>query len=501
MAKCLLALAAVCLTIAIFVPNGSGKCADSDDDDAKNAIKSAGGEVGYFDTESGQEENDEERIKEDSKQSKPRLARSVRIVNTNLSDIGLKELSTYLARINPQRLDLRFTKVTGIEPGVDLWQSLDLPNLVDLDLSSTPVSVRQLHELRHLGKLKYLRLNYNRLRFDDFGRFMDQASAANPRGRIHLYLSGVTMIDQIPAPPSETGVDYHEIDLPGDVWYQKLSALKAIQGGFLEGLDVSHTGITDLALERAALGKGFQQLTLLNLSGNKRVTDSALKILEQHGHSKNITSLDLSDTGVSNAGLAYLEDCTKLKTLRLASTTVTDRALMPLVSHNEDLTELDVSDTPTMVALEALSAIGKLVKVRKLNLAGTGVDDVGLKVIWGQQHVPLERWLVGAQGRDEKEQSLKAKFGFVPSTLNLAALEWLDVSKTKVTDRGLIDETGETGVRFFRLRTLYTSGTKITPGGLNRYVALRSLVGPINFEPANNDISDVIPPIIMNPKK
>ena len=292
-----------------------------------------------------------------------------------------------------------------------------------------------------------------------------------------------------------------EVDLAGDGWFQKLIALKAVQAGFLDGLDISQNGITDLAFKGRAVGPVFRQLALLSLAGNKKVTDSGLELLRQGGQSGNMISLDLSDTGLSNTGLEYLKEFATLKTLRLADTAITDLKLAPLLSRTEDLTELDLSGTPTVVTREVQSAIGLLLNVRTLNLAGTGIDDAGLKVIWDQQHIPLERWLTGRHGRDKKEQSLTAKFGFVPSTLNCAALESLDISRTKVTDKGLFDESGQTGVRFFRLRWLYTADTKITPGGLNHYVALRSQIGPINFDPINNDISDVIPPMIINPKK
>ena len=163
--------------------------------------------MGYFNREAAQAETDPERIDEDRKLKEPQLAKTVRFVNTALSDRSLKALSPYLTRINPQRLELRFTKVTGIEPGVDLWRSLDLPKLEDLDLSSTPTSLRQLGELKYLDRLQYLRLNYNRLRFDEIAQFIDHAYAAKPGGRMHLYLSHVTMIDRAPLHQSENGVE------------------------------------------------------------------------------------------------------------------------------------------------------------------------------------------------------------------------------------------------------------------------------------------------------
>jgi Leucine Rich repeat len=571
MTKIHFALVATFLTILMPVPIGIANCALADDNDAENAIKAVGGEVGYLNRETDLEVTEEDEIKK----TKSELIKVVRFVNTNLTDYGLAELTRELKQINPMKLDLRFTKVTGIDPGAEVWQSLDLSNLDDLDLSSTPVNVRDLHKLQSIstGKLKYLKLNYNRLIFEEFTQFIKAAAIHNPH--IYISLSSVSMVERRSEWSAENSAAYQERILPGDEWLNKLVADEQIQAQFWKGLDVSDIGLTDDALTNS-LTK-LTNLVEINLSGNKKVTDAGLiflqgvelrlmssvndvsgipregknliivaavddvlhfrtfdgdgktvvdtdekrlteqvrqiedlrkrleklwpphdltgsekrqvitavtsivgHTLQDNGRSKIVTRLDLSGTQASDRSLGYLTEYTNLKNLRLSNTKVTDQGLAPLLRQQPELTKLDLSGTRTLVQNDVQVAIGKLKKLRVLNLSGTGVDDAGLKTIWDGQSGLTEPTLDALEPapRDKLEGTVKKTYAVVPTTFNDGLLEWLDISKTTVTSKGLLGDNASAGVRF-NLRALAYTDTGITAGLINRYNAISRSFGPL----------------------
>jgi hypothetical protein len=95
------------------------------------------------------------------------------------------------------------------------------------------------------------------------------------------------------------------------------------------GVDLTHTGVTDAGLVHV---KAFSHLRGLCLEGTK-VTDAGLADL------KGLTQLqwlDLEGTKVTDAGLAHLKGLTQLQVLGLQGTKVTDAGL----AHLEGLSQL-----------------------------------------------------------------------------------------------------------------------------------------------------------------
>jgi hypothetical protein len=242
--------------------------------------------------------------------------------------------------------------------------------------------------------------------------------------------------------------------------------------------------------------KRLAKLTELSLAGNDNVTDDGLAFLGDGQRFDSITSLNLSDTAVTNKTLVdYLTKYAKLETLRLSNTRITDKGLSSLLERNRDLATLDLASTPTVVTEEVQSAIGSLLRLKTLNLSGTGVDDGGLKVIWGKQRDSLETQLQGTFQTEEQQAEARSRllqnYQGLPQFMSMAKLESLDISRTAVTDRGLVDGDGSAGVRFTFL-TLYTGDTRITSGGLSRYNALRRAFGPVTKESMKETVFEVI---------
>ena len=182
------------------------KCEALPPSTAVDAIRKFGGSIGTY---------------TDPDDEKQYCNKSVTFTNSNLADENLLELKDALKTINPKKLDLNFTKVKG----VDLWQNLNLGSeLVDLDFSHTPTDGFGLQDLAGYQKLKYLRLNFDRLNLDKVSKFLCNASAVDHAPRIHLYLSGVTSKPTGPPSSSTAAV----------VPDQKIGALAEQTGGFTE---------------------------------------------------------------------------------------------------------------------------------------------------------------------------------------------------------------------------------------------------------------------------
>lgn len=86
--------------------------------------------------------------------------------------------------------------------------------------------------------------------------------------------------------------------------------------------------------------------------------------------------LDVSWTQMSDLGIERLSSLAMLRSLALAGTRITDRALAILARNLPDLVSLDLSNTAvTEAGMASLTLLGRLAE---LNLEGTALDDAGL---------------------------------------------------------------------------------------------------------------------------
>jgi hypothetical protein len=357
--------------------------------------------------------------------------KSVIFFNTSLRDIDLAVLADSLIEIgNLQRLVLSYTRVTGtLPPAVAAIGSLE-----EIDLSSTPISGEGLVGLTLPTNLKRVSLNDTTLPRDAFDVFTRDIA---PR-LTTLQLSGARVVD-----PQMQPVDSKTIALFIGrctlLEHLDLSGALASRGSKEEKngvADLSNlTGLVQLTelnlasdnLRNSALSSVVQltQLTALNLSGSARLNDN-----------------DLSSVWPAASPLLGLHN---LQRLNLSGTHLTDAQVPELAAQLQDLTDLNISDTYTLVDDKAAASLDQLTNLTRLSIANTGVNDRSFRAIW-------------------KGDCLR-KLGS------------LDISGTMVTDRGLTTPN-PLDVGFKELRELFAADTKITTGGVKRRNAILASLNP-----------------------
>jgi Leucine-rich repeat (LRR) protein len=112
-----------------------------------------------------------------------------------------------------------------------------------------------------------------------------------------------------------------------------------------------------------------------SLELSNTATDSDLAALVHVKWIRSVTSLDLSQTKVTGAGLENLKELKNLKTLDLSGTSVTDAGLDNL-KELKGLKDLNLSNTKVTDA--GLDSLKELKGLTFLYLKGTKVTDVGL---------------------------------------------------------------------------------------------------------------------------
>ena len=183
-------------------------------------------------------------------------------------------------------------------------------------------------------------------------------------------------------------------------------------------------------------------LEMLDLS-DTTAGDAELRLLAQFGSQLNV--LDLSGTSVTNSGLVWLQECSRLEDLSLANTSIDDSGLMHLHPLRR-LNHLVLERTPTS-GLQGLAALRELSFV---NLSGTNVTAEGTQVL---ADLPELDYLIL---RGEKIGDAEAgKLGLCPRLRNLR------VSETAVGDRGLQELT-----RCQSLEMLHVAQSRVTAAGL-----------------------------------
>ena len=135
----------------------------------------------------------------------------------------------------------------------------------------------------------------------------------------------------------------------------------------LGGLDLEHTGITDLGI--SYMYKFLPRIDYLSLRDTK-VTDNGLAKLIGLNR---LATLILSNTPVTDAGMVYIKRMRKLSALELAGDNITDDGLSTLAGMST-LTKLDLRETKiTDRSVDVLSGMHAL---EHLNIGGTSISAV-----------------------------------------------------------------------------------------------------------------------------
>ena len=207
---------------------------------------------------------------------------------------------------------------------------------------------------------------------------------------------------------------YGRVAIPGDAEIGiRWDASAPLDESVLARLPADATTLLDLEwsdLSDSQLGwlLRFDRLKELKL-GHTRITDAGMATV---GLLTSLCSISLRGTAVGDDGAAHLRSIPSLASVDLAATRVTD-ATLELLGRSKTLTQLDVSANPWPRiggrGLEALSEsrrltklsvawtdlsdmhlapIAKLTSLKELDLSGTRVTDIGLRLLEG---LPLKR--------------------------------------------------------------------------------------------------------------
>jgi Leucine-rich repeat (LRR) protein len=312
------------------------------------------------------------------------------------------------------------------------------PTLEDLDLSESRVSDAGLRLLKILPNLQTLSLGKTRVT----GKGLKHL-----RGLIRLRTLNLR----------ETGVT--------DAGLAHLAGLTK-----LESLDLSGTGVTVKGLKHL---KGWTNLKALSLA-DKQVNDDMLAALvragrlhllsqagsgnrQRPGRDEDITSLSLSRSAVTDAGLVHVEGLTGLQRLYLSGAQATREGL----KHLKELTRLQMLSLPSsQLNDEVLAALAQADKLQTLSGASDGKG--------GRPTKAADIASLSLSNTPMTDAGLEHLKG-------LTNLEKLYLYNSRMTGKGLAHLE-----KLARLRYLYLNTKQITDevlGGLARANKLHALTG------------------------
>ena len=251
------------------------------------------------------------------------------------------------------------------------------------------------------------------------------------------------------------------------------------------GLSLSNTRVTDERLKELAR---FRNLTTLALP--RKVTDGVLRSLREADllhvlrvaktadyrrarRSEDVVWLSLYQAPVTDVGLKELAALRNLTTLYLGETVVTDVGMKELAGLGK-LTTLNLSRT--RVTDRGAQELASLSHLTFLDLSGTKVTAVGLEHLaklrdLTRLSVPVTDGVLRVLAKAKKLHALEsAKAIAGERALKDGDVVWLDLSKTAVTDAGLMELAG-----LQNLSSLDLSGTAVANAELNALTKLPNL--------------------------
>jgi internalin A len=246
---------------------------------------------------------------------------------------SLKNLNTlYLADTNDYTLkvlgEMRLLHTLWLAAAAGGKRPAGPEDVVHLDLRSTEVTDAGLAELAPLRNLHFLALERT-IVTDDALRSLREL------GLLHaLYFEVRTAEKRFTRDEDVVSLDLSDTNVT-EAGLKELAALKA-----LTTLNLSHTHVASCGLSELAALKGLADLDL----SHTRVTDAGLK---QLARLETLTALNLSHTKVTDSGLSELAALPNFTFLGLAGTKVTDVGLKKLAALNnlKNLKNLDLSQT------------------------------------------------------------------------------------------------------------------------------------------------------------
>ena len=195
-----------------------------------------------------------------------------------------------------------------------------------------------------------------------------------------------------------------------------------------------------------------QDLTTRALRLDKtETTDAELRIIAYVY--PNLVELTLSETQITDAGLAPLKKLTKLRKIRISKTAITDNAAKVL-AQIPTLEDIDVSQTS--FGDEGLKALQPLEKLKRLNLYTTKITDQGLVALKDFKSQKTLTWL--------NVDRCTLTDAAIPLLSPLENLEWLHLGWTRLTDAGLEKLAG-----LKTLKEVHITNTGVTLDGVKKF--------------------------------
>ena len=199
---------------------------------------------------------------------------------------------------------------------------------------------------------------------------------------------------------------------------------------------------------------------VLGVGGTITTDFGAFKAVEQLPQQEfRVTSIDLHNNPVNDAGLEHLKELTQLTVLNLGGTQVRD--LEPL----KDLTQLTTLTVwGTRVNDASLEHLKGLKYLTRLHLDCPQISDAGLEHLKGLTRL-THLFLLGARVSDAGLVHLKG----------LTQLTLLNLNGTKVTDAGLVHLKGLTKLTRLNLGQAESPGLLVSDAGLEHLKGLTNL--------------------------
>jgi len=269
---------------------------------------------------------------------------------------------------------------------------------------------------------------------------------------------------------SENGVNYTEVSLHGPPFRRQWT-----------GGNWGARYLNDLA--------NLRKLRIQNIGA---FTDEGMKHLQGL---RNLESLMLIQTGVSDAGLVYLKELVNLEFLSLSSNKFTDAGLEHIMGMT-DLKSLRLDAAQiTDEGLRRLKQSELLTRLEFLVLNRTRITDAGLAYLQGMKELKrlyLSKTQIGDEGISHLAKLSKLE-GIILNDTNitdaglahlkgLGNLNMLYLQNTRVTDAGLEHLKGSA-----HLEQLWLGGTKITDAGL---VHIRGLTNLQSLSLERTEVTD-----------
>jgi endonuclease YncB( thermonuclease family)/Leucine-rich repeat (LRR) protein len=345
-------------------------------------------------------------------------------------------------------------------------------HVVSLYLRSDKVADATLEHLKKLPHLRFLNL-------------AEEGNAPKITNAGLAHLAGLTKLKSLHLARFNGATDAGLVHLKGLTALETLEIThtKSIDGSGLvhlrelrrlESLNFNHTPVTDDTLAHV---KDFTKLKSLGLRATK-ITDAGLKHLQAL---ENLEQLNLWETNITDDGLALVAKMPQIKHLLLVAAEITADGLkhlenMPVL---EDLELRHVKGDDDVV----LEHVGRMAHLKRLEFHDMKATESGLKHLGKLTN--LEVLLIsGSRIPEAGFAHLKGLTGLKNLNLSkvpindeglahlkgLTALEELHLTKTKVTDAGLVYLKGMTN-----LQTLGLMETQVSDAGLEQLAGLTKL--------------------------